>query len=162
MGDARLPTGPPTRRPRAALLPRPTRRGDRRSARLPARHRAQPDQPGPGRTSRSSDGQRGRHRQEIRMNQAEMEQSLRALLAERAEQAHVSDELAEQIITQAATGVPPVRQLHRPTVRRRSWMMPMLVAAAVVAVIAATIGFFALGNNSSGKGKAPLAITKHA
>ena len=36
------------------------------------------------------------------MNQAEMEDSLRALLAERAQRAPLSDGLAEQIITQVA------------------------------------------------------------
>jgi len=95
------------------------------------------------------------------MNQADMEQSLRALLADRAEHAPISDGLAEQIIVQAAAGPSAVRQLHRPTVRRRSWTLSVLVAAAVAAVLAGTIGYFAFSDNSSGKGKHPIAFNNH-
>lgn len=86
------------------------------------------------------------------MNQADMENALRAVLAERAQHAPISDGLAEQIIVQATTGTAPVRQLHRPPLRHRSWTLPLLSAAAVAAVAAATVGFVGLSHQSSGKG----------
>ena len=92
------------------------------------------------------------------MNQADMERSLRALLSERAERAQFSDDLAEKIIVQATTGPAPVQQLHRPTVRRRRWTTPLLIAAAVAAVVAGMASYLATSHTSSGKGDKNVAI----
>ena len=89
------------------------------------------------------------------MNQAEMENSLRALLAERAQQAPLNDGLAEQIIGHATSGGATggsVRQLHRPAIRRRSWTLPLLAVAAVAAVVAGTVGFVMQGSPSADRG----------
>lgn len=91
------------------------------------------------------------------MNQAEMENSLRALLAERAERAPLNDNLAEAIIGQAVSGITPPRQLHRPVIRRRNWTMPLLAVAAVAAVVAGTVGFLTVNDTSSGHGNVPIA-----
>jgi len=90
------------------------------------------------------------------MNQAEMENSLRALLVDRAQRAPLTEGLADQIIAQAETGI-PVRQLHRPNVRRRGWALPLLAVAAVAAVVAGGIGYLTVNDTSSGHGDAPVA-----
>ena len=88
------------------------------------------------------------------MNQADMENALRAVLADRAHHAPINDGLAEQIIVQASTGTGAagVRQLHRPSLRRRSWTLPLLSAAAVVALAAAAVGLVNLTGHATGTG----------
>lgn len=97
------------------------------------------------------------------MNQAEMENSLRALLAQRAERAQFHDDLAEKIIIQATTGTPTRLDPHRPRMagpsgpRRRPWTLQLMVAAAVVALVAGGISYLSLNGSSNGK---PLSLPK--
>jgi photosystem II stability/assembly factor-like uncharacterized protein len=86
------------------------------------------------------------------MNQADMENSLRSLLAERAQQAPTGDLLADQIIARA--GSDTVRSLR--THRRRAWTLPLLTAAAVAAVVAGTVAVSSL-HPSTSKGR-PAAL----
>ncbi|MCW2494086.1 hypothetical protein [Jatrophihabitans sp.] len=81
------------------------------------------------------------------MNQNDMESNLRAVFADRAQQAPAGDDLAERIILQAGSG--SVRQLRRP-VRRRNWTLPLLAAAAVIAVVAGTVAVSTRHDSTAG------------
>jgi photosystem II stability/assembly factor-like uncharacterized protein len=88
------------------------------------------------------------------MNQSDMENSLRDMLAERADRMAPNDLLAQKIIKQATAGAAAPDQLTR----RRGWMLPLLTAAAVVAVVAGTLTATSLHSSTTGghpSGQAP-------